>query len=175
MKSSSIVLGIFAVSALAVMPASAEAPNLKTPGPVIYLSDNLDEADNLGWCIDTLGRDFAEKLQAHSCKPQGGDVQFKLQPETGLIQSVAFEDYCMEHAPDDDAVFSLNQCDAANPKQRFSYNSENGAISPTSDDAQCVVVGEGSSSAGPFMSRQLLMAACADTTAALREWTVLDD
>jgi len=57
-------------------------PILQTPSPVIYLADNLDEQDQLGYCIDTRGRGFNEKLHAHSCKAKGGDVQFFYNKET---------------------------------------------------------------------------------------------
>ena len=78
------------------MPAvNATPPQLQTPSPVIYLQDNLDEAESLGWCIDTLGRGFAEQLQVHSCKPRGGDVQFELIESTAQIRSVEFADFCM--------------------------------------------------------------------------------
>ncbi|MEP3045222.1 MAG: hypothetical protein ABJL55_04815 [Roseibium sp.] len=46
--------------------AQAEPPVLQTPAPVIFLADNMDEKDDLGWCIDTLGRGFGERLQTHS-------------------------------------------------------------------------------------------------------------
>ena len=65
-------------------------PILQTPSPVIYLADNLDEQDQLGYCIDTRGRDFNEELHAHSCKPKGGDVQFSYNKETLQICSVEF-------------------------------------------------------------------------------------
>ncbi|MEM7446413.1 MAG: hypothetical protein AAF414_24045 [Pseudomonadota bacterium] len=164
----------FAASILTAVPALAEPPDLQTPAPVIYLSDNLDEADRLGWCIDTLGRGFAESLQAHSCKPQGGDVQFTLEPGRGLVRSVAFPDYCMEHVPDADPVFALNTCDATNPRQQFAYDLGTEAISPAGDPDLCVVVGEQSRQAGPFMSRPLLMALCSETDLAFRAWTVVD-
>lgn len=70
-------------------------PDLRTPPPVIHLADNLDEKDGLCWCIDTLGRGFSEDLQVHSCKPQGGDVQFSFLAETGSIRSVAYPGYCV--------------------------------------------------------------------------------
>ena len=57
------------VGALAPATMASEA-NIKTPSPVIHLKDNLDETDGLGWCIDTVGRGYAETLHAHSCKPQ---------------------------------------------------------------------------------------------------------
>lgn len=46
--------------------AVAAPPELQTPEPVIYLADNIDEKDALGWCIDTLGRGWSEQLQTHS-------------------------------------------------------------------------------------------------------------
>ncbi len=160
---------------LASGAAVAEAPELKTPAPVIYLADNLDEEDQLGWCIDTLGRGFAETLQAHSCKPQGGDVQFTFEPENGLIRSAAFPEYCAEHTPNADLDFALSLCDPTMVGQQFTYISETKAISPAGDATMCLVVGSQSRQAGPFMSRPLEMAACSQTPAQLREWVVLDD
>ena len=61
----------------------AAPPELQTPAPVIYLADNLDEQDKLGWCIDTVGRGLFDRLHAHSCKPHGGDVQFKFDAASG--------------------------------------------------------------------------------------------
>lgn len=159
---------------LASGAAAAEAPELRTAAPVIYLADNLDEADQLGWCIDTLGRGFAETLQAHSCKPQGGDVQFTFEAENGLIRSVAFPEYCAEHTPNADLDFALAFCDPAMVGQQFNYDLETRAISPADDATMCMVVGSQSRQAGPFMSRPLEMAACSETPAHLREWVVID-
>ena len=72
------------------------APDLKTPAPVIYLADNLDEQDKLGYCIDTVGRGFGERLHAHSCKPRGGDVQFTHDPDARRIMSATFAGKCAE-------------------------------------------------------------------------------
>lgn len=48
------------------------------------LSDNLDEPNGYGFCIDTYGRGQSDLLQTHSCKPHeanddggGSDVRFK--------------------------------------------------------------------------------------------------
>ena len=72
----------FCLAFLVCLAASAYAapPDLQTPAPVVYLADNLDEQDKLGWCIDTVGRGFGERLHAHSCKPRGGDVPVRLRP-----------------------------------------------------------------------------------------------
>jgi hypothetical protein len=63
--------------------AKSEPPEVKTPAPVIFLADNLNEPEKLGWCIDTKGRGFSEVLHAHSCKPHGGDVQFLFVQKSG--------------------------------------------------------------------------------------------
>ena len=152
----------------------AGSPVLKTPGPVIYLSDNLDEADGLGWCIDTLGRGYAEDLQAHSCKPQGGDVQFQFLPDTQQIQSVAFPEKCMTLVnPDRDNIpFGLTDCDGATDAQRFAMDGGTSEIHPASDPQLCVSVGANSRQAGPFMSRDLVLTSCADTANELKTWSV---
>lgn len=161
---------------LVLIPLSTHAapPQVQTPSPVIYLADNLDEKDDLGWCIDTLGRGFAEKLQAHSCKPQGGDVQFSHDADTGWIASVPFEGKCMSLSAADDpnVPFGLLDCLDGEPSQRFAYDPDTGHIHPASDLNLCVAVGATSRSAGPFMSRDLILAPCAGTDAALTVWVV---
>lgn len=155
--------------------AAADAPNLKTPHPVIHLADNLDEADQLGWCIDTLGRGFSEQLQAHSCKPQGGDVQFSYDPQSMQIKSVAFDGYCATlSAPEDPAVpFGLQQCQADDPTQQFVFHPETGQITLNDLSELCISVGEASRSAGPFMSRSLLLTSCEQTPEILTRWVIL--
>lgn len=73
-------------ASLQSLPANAEAPDLKTPAPVNYLVENLDEADGPGWCIDTLGRGFATDLQTHSCNPKNGDGQYSFR--TGAVGAI---------------------------------------------------------------------------------------
>lgn len=152
--------------------AQSAPPDIQTPSPVIYLADNLDEADNLGWCIDTLGRGFAEKIQAHSCKPRGGDVQFSFDLSTGQIQSVEFPAYCMEYLGSMQPPFGLIECNATKVAQRYSYDSDRQTLMLADDPSQCVVIGETSRSAGPFMSRDLLLASCDETPALYRTWII---
>ncbi|WP_299938391.1 ricin-type beta-trefoil lectin domain protein [uncultured Pelagimonas sp.] len=172
MKSACSSLTLAAMTGLAA-PALAEAPNLRTPPPVIFLAENLDEKDQLGWCIDTLGRGFASDLQVHSCKPQGGDVQFSFEPETGFIRSVAFPDYCASlRTTGEPTDFALVTCDEAASEQRFDYDPESGAIHPKDRPEHCLSAGQASRSAGPFMSRVLELTDCETTEPALRHWIV---
>ena len=153
-------------------PALAEAPDLKTPAPVIYLADNLDEADNLGWCIDTQGRGFGENLHAHSCKPRGGDVQFTFDAASGQIRSVAFKDKCMELiASEDPAIaFGLRDCANGKTEQVFAFDPASGRITPGSQPGDCVAAGAASRAAGPFMSRDLILAMCETADPAVITW-----
>ncbi|MEM9343837.1 MAG: hypothetical protein AAGA87_12400 [Pseudomonadota bacterium] len=161
---------ITALAIGAALPAGAGPPELQTQGAVIYLADNLDEADNLGWCIDTIGRGFAETLQAHSCKPQGGDVQFSYDAESRQIRSVAFDGKCMAVIdPDAPSVpFGLLDCDPDALEQRFGFDA--GLITLEDAEDTCVVVGEDSRSAGPFMSRDLTLQPCSDAPPTHATW-----
>ena len=142
---------------------------VQTPSPVIHLKDNLDEADGLGWCIDTIGRGLSNQLHAHSCKPQGGDVQFRFDPQSGQIASVAFDGLCATFTGS--VPIGLIDCDASNA-QRFSYDIDAMTFSPVSDPDTCLAVGAASRSAGPFMSRDLDVVACDAVDDALKTWVV---
>lgn len=143
----------------------AGSPNISTPSPVIYLSDNLDEADNLGWCVDTQVREFEERLHTHSSKPRGGDMQFGLENETGFIRSVAFPDYCMAYIPNDASTIALVVCNPNGEAQGFEFKVETGEIAFAKNPSLCVAV-------GPFMSRTLDLLSYADTPAARKQWVV---
>lgn len=159
--------GIFA--ALAVLPVQAAPPELQTPSPVIYLADNLDEADRLGWCIDTLGRGLSDQLHAHSCKPQGGDVQFSFEPETGHIKSAAFDNLCASYSGT--LPLGLVACEDA-ASQAFVYDEPTMTFRPESNQDNCLVVGDASRSAGPFMSRTLGVASCEQVDDLLKTWVI---
>ena len=152
--------------------ALAEEPVMQTPSPVIFLNDNLGEPDQLGWCIDTLGRGFGEQIHAHSCKPQGGDVQFAYIADQRRIASVEFDGKCMVKSPaGSDVVFDLLDCDASDPAQHFNFDQALGRFSPSDAPDLCVAVGETIRQAGPFSSRDLLLADCETTAAARITWT----
>ena len=158
----------------AATAANAAPPDLRTPAPVIHLADNLDEADGLGWCIDTIGRGLSDRLHAHSCKPQGGDVQFLFAETTGQIVSVAFEGKCMAnlHPEDPSEPLGLVDCDVAAGGQKFIYDPGSMTIRPLDDETKCLSVGADSRSAGPFMARNLRFSQCADSQVPFQQWVV---
>lgn len=170
----SVLPGLIAVALAAVSStALAEAPNIQTPAPVIFLADNLDEADTLGWCIDTVGRGLSDKLHAHSCKPRGGDVQFQFDGETGQIRSVAFEGLCAVIVVSDNtsANLGLVECNSSS-NQSFAYDEPTMSFRPVEDPSKCLTVGEQSRSAGPFMSRDLLIKDCSAADVLLQNWVI---
>ena len=159
------------------MSAVAAPPELQTPEPVIYLADNIDEQEELGWCIDTLGRGWSEQLQTHSCKPQGGDVQFAYDSEARQIASVEFPGKCatLHEEAAAGVSFDLLDCNTASPAQLFSYDAETLEFTPENDRSLCIAAGAESRAAGPYMSRDLKLAPCASTDAALKQWIVKGD
>lgn len=149
-------------------------PVIQTPEPVIYLADNLDEQDKLGWCIDTKGIGFNEDLHAHSCKPSGGDVQFYYNEETHQIFSVEYTDYCLEMTggPVQGMIINLVISDFNSSHQKFNYNFESGEFIPEGDNSLCLAVGATSSKAGIYMSRTLSLEPIEATDGSLKKWII---
>jgi hypothetical protein len=168
-----LVAFVFIFALLPVL-SNAAPPELQTPEPVIYLADNLDEQDNLGYCIDTLGRGFSEQLQTHSCKPQGGDVQFSYKDDTQQIASVEFVGKCatLHEAAAVGVSFDLMDYSSDSAAQNFVYNADTSELMPAADQSLCMTAGASSQSAGPFMSRALELTECTSTDAAFKQWVV---
>lgn len=160
---------LFAIGVSAAGWAVAEEAQVQTPAPVIHLKDNADEPQGLGWCLDTVGRGFSDRVHLHSCKPQGGDVQFGYDEESGLLRSEAFPDQCVSL---DRTVFSLTRCESGRESQRFVYNRSDYSLRPASATGQCLFADERITSAGPFHSRALLLGNCQMLDAERKEWIV---
>jgi len=158
------------------LPAAAHAapPDLKTPAPVIYLADNLDEQDRLGWCIDTRGRGFSDRLHTHSCKPRGGDVQFRYDEAARRIASATFKGKCAALLKPAAAGVTLGLLDCAEnaAPQVFDYDAASMEFRPGADPTLCLVAGAAGRSAGPYMSRDLALAPCASTDAKFKQWRI---
>ena len=161
---------------LLVLPKAAYAapPDLRTPAPVIYLADNLDEQDKLGWCIDTVGRGYGERLHAHSCKPRGGDVQFRYEEAARRIASATFSGKCAALVAPAAAGATLGLVDCADNAtgQVFDYDASAMEFRPGAERTLCLVAGAASRSAGPYMSRDLALAPCASTGAKFKQWRI---
>ncbi|MGI9365833.1 MAG: ricin-type beta-trefoil lectin domain protein [Rhizobiaceae bacterium] len=167
------VAAVMAAGSLVPTLVSAAATQIKTPAPVIYLADNLDEADGLGWCIDTVGRGLSDRLHAHSCKSRGGDVQFRFDQTTGQIASVTFEGKCMarHNPPDTSKPLRLIQCNDS-PQQSFVYQNESQTFRPADEPNLCLTAGSSSRKAGPFLSRNLGFATCSENNSLLQRWVI---
>lgn len=173
-----LTLLCFAFAAQMAIADMPKAPIIQTKGPVIYLSDNLDEKDQLGFCIDTVGRGKSDQLHVHSCKPRGGDVEFLLDRETQQIKSVTYDNLCAEIVSNKiensgSLVANLTLVRCKNTiMQRFSYDRQSGQIRPSGIDNFCLVSGEKSKQAGPFMSRSLHVALCSGIAPRFKSWTI---
>ena len=150
-------------------------PIIQTPTPLIHLEDNLDEQDQLGWCIDTRGNGFNEVLHTHSCKPSGGDVQFTYNEETLQICSVEFTGFCVEMSEGvlEGASLSLVESDTESPNQKFVYNAESGEFNPEENTNLCLAAGSVSSAAGIYMSRSLTLELSSEIDESLKKWIIV--
>ena len=63
------ILSVFAVSTILSIAALAAPPEVPSLPPYIVLSDNLDEPNDYGFCIDTMSRGLNDLMQSHTCKP----------------------------------------------------------------------------------------------------------
>ena len=174
----SISAYLIATSVCLIIPQTsfADAPNIQTVGPIIHLADNLNEEANLGWCIDTDGRELTDLLHAHSCKPSGDDVLFSFSSGSGMIESATYEGLCMAYNAPENAInpFGLITCNAEDPAQIFAYDTDNMQIHLASDDTQCLTVAEAIDEAGPFQSRDLILAACDALDPSFKQWVIKD-
>ena len=153
----------------------SNAPIIQTPPPVIHLADNLDEQDELGWCIDTQGNGFNEVLHTHSCKPNGGDVQFYYNEETSQICSAEYIDFCIEMTggPLEGMALSLVDSDSGSSDQKFIYDDESGEFRPDGDSSLCLAAGVTSGIAGIYMFRTLTLELVAEVDASLKKWVIV--
>ena len=154
----------------------ANPPIIQTPSPVIHLANNLDEQDQLGYCIDTRGRGFNEELHAHSCKARGGDVQFSYNKETLQICSVEYIGFCIEMPGGASKGISLRlvESNMSSSDQKFIYNEDSGEFVPEGNLTLCLAVGDTSAAAGIYMSRSLTLELSSETDIKLKQWVILE-
>ena len=175
-KRTSISASVLVTSVCLIMPQAslADTPNIQTVGPIIHLADNLNEEANLGWCIDTDGRELTDLLHAHSCKPTGGDVLFSFSSDSGMIESATYDGMCMAFNAPENATnpFGLIACDEQSSDQKFAYDPATQELHLASDAEQCVIVAPTIDEAGPFQSRDLILAACDSVDPGFKEWVI---
>lgn len=164
---------------------SAATPQIPTAPPYIALSDNLDEPNGFGFCIDTLSRGETDLMHTHTCKPKtaegtpkndsGHDVRFSYDKATHHIASYAFEGKCLQALiADTTVVFALLKCSDA-PRQEFVYNEKDQTLRLNEDRDQCIVAGSETIKAGPWVKRALILSKCDETDEKLKQWTVVSE
>lgn len=130
----------------------------------------------LGWCIDTEGRGLSDQLHAPSCKPTGDDILFTYAAESGRIGSATYDGMCMAYsAPvSTENPFGLIACDESDEAQQFVYDEASMEIRLGLDATQCVTVSPTIDDAGPFQSRDLILAACDTLDSSFKQWVIQD-
>ena len=157
---------------LLLNPCLSAAPtNTKTPPPYISLTDNVDEPKNVGWCLDLQGWGASIKftdMQVHSCKDDGGDVNFF--PENEMIKgAVDAATHCIKvQKAETGSSLDAPTCDTTDPLQKFVYCTDG---SMRTQDDLCLVAGATIQEAGKWSARDLTIEDCEKVTASLRQWS----
>ena len=161
----------------------AAEPNVPTEPPYIALSDNLDEPNGYGFCIDTYGPGQSELMQTHTCKPKapegsprnysGHDVRFEYKSDTNKIQSYAFEGLCMQGLlAKGKSELALLKCSDVK-HQGFVYNEKDQTFRLKADTSYCLTVTSETQEAGPWVKRPLELIQCVEAKPKLMQWTVV--
>ena len=175
-----------ALGALVVISniAYADAPEVPSAGPYIVLSDNIDEPNGYGFCMDTLGAGQSDLMQTHSCKPhkddepkeyEGFDTRFSYDSATGQIESYPFDGFCMQALlTSTTAVFALLEC-SDHSRQKFVYDADDQTLRLAEDTERCVIVASETEEAGPWVKRSLMLQNCEEVDASLKQWSVIPE
>ena len=173
------LLTVISVAATLVsVYTSAAPPMLQASGPIIYLADNLDEENGLGWCIDTIGPGFSETLHSRACSADDGDIEgrdfsFTYDPASGRIAAVTFDGKCVTaNTEGTGPAVGLFDCEPENPAQMFVYDAEEMTFHPGGNESICVTAVTESVDHGMFQSRALSIQACNEVDVTLRQWSI---
>ncbi len=104
-------------------------------------------------------------------------MQFAYNEEDLQIASATYENKCatLEGEAKAGTKLGLVDCAADDTAQQFVYDDGAGYFHPQGNESLCLAVGDGSRSAGPFMSRDLALASCEETDTKFMHWTILAD
>ena len=163
---------------------NADAPQVPSEAPYIVLSENHDEPNGYGFCIDTYGPGQSDLLQTHSCKPpsegeprsyEGNDTRFEYNADTLQVVSYPFEGFCMQALTAiGKSEFALLEC-SDHPRQKFLYNEADQTLRLNENQDSCVVVVSETVPAGPWVKRPLSLETCDEVDASLKQWSVVTE
>lgn len=182
MTSLTVKMSVTFVLVFFIGSVSAKEPSVPTEAPYIVLSENLDEPNGYGFCLDTYGPGQSELMHTHSCKPKtpkgtpkndsGHDVRFEYDPATQKIRSYAFEGQCMQVLiAKGKSEFGLLKC-SDHPHQKFIYKLTDKTLRLNNDQNYCITVDSKTTEAGPWVKRALKLAECSKTEATLKQWLI---
>ena len=164
--------------------ANADAPQVPSVAPYIVLSENHDEPNGFGFCIDTYGAGQSDLLQTHTCKPPsedkprnyaGHDTRFEYNPDTLQVVSYPFEGFCMQALiATGKSEFALLEC-SDHPRQKFVYSEADQTLRLNEDQNTCVTVASETVPAGPWVKRPLSLETCDEVDASLKQWSVVSE
>jgi len=167
---------ISTISLLILGASSTSEPNSTiTAAPYINLFANLDEQNDVGWCLDLKGFgasiEFID-MQTHSCKDTGDDVNFAI-GDGRVWGAGASEGRCLRaRSAEAGSMVDVPLCNATDPLQDITYCAD-GTLRLNATHL-CLAAGNESRSAGPkWMARDLNFEECDETPTELKTWAYL--
>lgn len=156
--------------------SAIEPRSTQTAAPYINLFDNLDERNDVGYCLDLKGwGDSVEfvDVQLHSCKDTGDDVNFAIGEGSDGRRVMGAGDadgHCLRaQSATAGSGVDAPVCDARDPLQEIAYCTD-GTLRLNAGEL-CLVAADVSENAGPvWMMRSLTFENCDDTPDDLKTW-----
>jgi hypothetical protein len=147
--------------------------------PYLRIDDNLEEPENVGFCIDLKGWNPVrfEDAQAHSCKPTdgraGGGTDEEFEPRGGAIAGRAdAAGRCLQaKSVTAGSGVDVPLCNGTEPLQHFSWRATTGMLSLEATTL-CLGVGASLRAANSFWARDLVLAECGTTDAKYITWRI---
>ncbi len=164
--------------------AHADAPQVPSNAPYIVLSENLDEPNGYGFCLDTFGAGKSDLMHTHTCKPaaegkprgyEGHDTRFEYDSSSLQIMSYPFEGFCMQVlVARGKTEFALLEC-SDHPRQKFIYDEADQTLRLDEDRQSCLAVSTETIPAGPWVKRVLTLQNCDDVDPSLKRWSIVTE
>jgi len=176
---------------------SVQGHNAYNWTPSVSVAADLDEPQNLGYCIDIwgwAGNRNCTFLHSRTCKFDGDDTQFEYHEETKAIRAVNFNSGCQFNNGSEtdracvqvanveqNATFFVDECDPTSENQIFDLvesTSNAGNYEFHIGDGFCVVVGSTSHRPGAMappmvMARDLFLSECDSVPSEFKTWAIL--
>lgn len=186
-----IILRFYSLIFVLLLISTCKADNAFDYEPSVSVTSDLDEPQQLGFCIDIYGSGSSmecDNMQTNSCKESGDDAQFEYHSPTKSLRAVNYDANCDQISASstesrgcikvnddnivDGATLGLDECDESMDSQIFTAVESNGNFELHIGANFCLVVSDTTRPAGPGVARDLMISTCDSVPEELKTWTI---